>query len=140
MKVCSNGSFEVVFSTTVSLILVLGIYRPSTNANVYWAAFILAVYAISLFFSLSIYAIYYQDGIFTGKSLLGRQIVFRPDEIAEIKSENMSKPPRAKIILDNGKSLLIKKPMWMEKISKQDFVKDVRARFASAQEPKPNHA
>lgn len=129
MKVSSNGSFEAVFSTTVSLILVLGIYHPSTNRNVYWAVFILAIYAVSLFFSLSIYAIYYQDGIFTGKPLLGKPVSFRPDEIADIRSESMSKPPRAKIILAGGKSLLIKKPMWMAKISKQDFVKDVKARL-----------
>ncbi|MEO6098658.1 MAG: hypothetical protein ABIW76_24480 [Fibrobacteria bacterium] len=91
----------------------------------------MAIYAVSLFFSLSIYALYYQDGIFTGKSLLGKRIEFRSDEIAEIRSESMSKPPRAKIFLANGKSLLIKKPMWMDKISKQDFVRDVEARLAA---------
>jgi hypothetical protein len=135
MKVSSHGGFEALLGTAVTLVLVLPILQMRTDGFVvYLVGFILAVYLLALYMALSIHALTYQDGLFRGKSLLGRTVEFRMRDVSEIKSENFSRPPRAKILLKDGSSILIKKPMWMRAITKAGFEDEILKRIGEIKE------
>ena len=132
VKVTTNGMVEAVLATAVSFVLAAPICVMRGRGFEYLLAFIVAVYTLAMFMALSIHALTYADGQFRGKPLLGQAVEFRMKDVAEILSENVSRPPRAKILLRDGKKILIKKPLWMNSITKANFEAEIQNRVAAA--------
>jgi len=131
-KVSVNGLTETMLATLASGAMASLITYMHVHGYGYWLAGIALLYALSLRLSLSIHALSYRGGIFRGRPLVGRPIEFRAASIANLVSDDRSRPPRARIELKDGRRILIKKPLWMGPVTAAEFEAKVMARMESA--------
>jgi hypothetical protein len=127
-----NGSTETMLATLASGAMAILVTYMHVRGYGYWLAGIALLYALSLRLSLSIHALGYRGGIFRGRPLVGGPIEFRAASIANLVSDDRSRPPRARIELKDGRRILIKKPLWMVPVTAAEFEAKIKARMESA--------
>ena len=112
-KISNTGLFELIFSIFVAGPIVSAIILKNSNEITFEIIFVLSIFSILTYYSLSIYGLRYESKSIFAKRLIGKTIKIELHDIEEIKSENLSKPPRSILILRNGRKILFKTPKWL---------------------------
>jgi len=128
-KISANGMTETVLATLASGAMAALIAYMHARGYGYWLAGIACLYAFSLRLSLGIHALSYRKGVFRGRPLLGKPVEFPGTAIVSLVSDDRSRPPRARLQLQNGRRILIKKPLWMGPVTAAEFEAKIKARL-----------
>ena len=128
MKISPSGLFDFLLATAVTSVIGATFLTVKPAGYPYWVGGITLIYLFAARLALSIHALNFDNGRFTGKPVVGKPADFSLSDIKDYFPENLSRPPRARIILRNGKTVLIKKPWWSKAVSRGEFEKEVRVK------------
>ena len=132
MQISPDGRFDLVIATVVTALIGATFLTARPTGYLFWVGGVTVLYLFAARIALAIPSLTFGNGRFEGKPMVGAPLVFSLNDIAEYTLDGMSRPPRAHIVLRNGKRIIIKKPWWSKATSKSEFDAEIRAKAESA--------
>ena len=132
MKISSHGLSDFILATVVTAIIAATFWQTHPAGYPYWIAGVVLVYVFAARLALSVHELHFEGNRFVGKPLVGKPVDFGFSDIREFNRESLSRPPRARIVLKRGATVLIKPRYWIKAVSKTAFEAEVRAKADAA--------